>query len=179
MTVVLAVVTLVAAQRMAELVLAWRNTRRLMARGAVEVGRGHYPLLVVLHAGWLAAIVVSVPPAALPHPVLLGGLMAAMAARVWVMTSLGPFWTTRIITLPGVPLVRRGPYRWLRHPNYVVVAGEIALLPLAFGAWQVAVVFSALNGAVLAHRIAVEDAALTARAGGAEFTSRGSSAASG
>jgi len=83
--------------------------------------------------------------------------------RVWVLATLGRYWTTRIITLPGAPLVRRGPYRWLRHPNYVVVAGEIAVLPLAFGAWQIAVVFSLANALVLWIRIRSEERALATR----------------
>lgn len=165
-----AVLAVMVLQRLVELALARRNTRRLMSVGAVEVGARHYPLFVTLHAGWLAATALSVPPGAPPHPTLLACLLAAMAARVWVMSSLGRFWTTRIITLPGAALVRSGPYRWLRHPNYMVVTAEIALLPLTFGAWQVAVVFSALNGALLAHRIAVENETISAR---------GSSAASG
>lgn len=170
MTLLHAVLAVVAAQRMAELALAHRNTRRLTAEGAIEAGARHYPLFVVLHAGWLAAIALAVPAAMPPEPLLLGALLAVMGLRLWVMASLGRFWTTRILTLPNAPLVRRGPYRWLRHPNYMVVSAEIALLPLAFGEWRVAVVFSALNGALLAHRVAVEDAVLTVR---------GSSAASG
>lgn len=170
MTLFQAMLALVVAQRLAELALARRNTRRLLAEGAVEAGAGHYPLFVILHTGWLAATALAVPAATPPDPVPLAALLAAMAARVWVMASLGRFWTTRVVTLPGAPLVRRGPYRWLRHPNYLVVSAELALLPLAFGEWRVAVVASALNGALLAHRIAVEDAVLSAR---------GSSAASG
>jgi methyltransferase len=85
------------------------------------------------------------------------------AARLWVIASLGRYWTTRIISVPDAPLVGRGPYRWLRHPNYLVVAGEIAVLPLAFGAWRIALLFSALNGLLLWHRILLEDAALAPR----------------
>lgn len=163
MSVLHAVIALVAAQRLAELAVARRNTRRLMDAGAIEIGARHYPLFVMLHGGWLAAVLVMVPPGILPRWPFLAALAALMVARLWVMLSLGRFWTTRIVTLPDAPLVRRGPYRWTRHPNYMVVAGEIAALPLAFGAWEVAVVFSGLNGALLAHRIAVEDEVLTAR----------------
>lgn len=154
------VVLLVAAQRLAELVLARRNTRALLAQGGVEYGRGHYPLFVLLHAGWLVAIFTLVPAEAPVSWALLAVFVLLQAGRLWVIASLGPFWTTRIVSLPGAPLVRRGPFRWVRHPNYLVVAGELAVLPLAFGAWELAVVFSLLNLPLTAWRIHVEDAAL-------------------
>lgn len=158
-----AILALVALQRLTELAYARANTRRLLARGAVEHGVAHYPLFVLLHGAWLVALAATVPPATSPRPELLAAFIVLMVARGWVMASLGPYWTTRIITLPGAPLVRRGPYRWLRHPNYVVVAGEIAVLPLAFDAFGLAVLFSVLNGALLAFRIRVEDRVLSAR----------------
>lgn len=157
------VLALVAAQRLVELWLSARNTRRLLARGAREVGAGHYPLMVVLHAGWLVMTGLTTSPLTQPSWPLLGLYLALQAARVWVIASLGPYWTTRIITLDGAPLVKRGPYRWLRHPNYWIVAAEIAVLPLAFGNWAVAVVFGALNAWMLHHRIKVEQAALSSR----------------
>ena len=163
MTVLQIVVLLVALQRLAELVYARRNTRALLAAGGTESGAGHYPLLVLLHSAWLAALLVLVPHDAPAHWGLLGLFLLLQAARVWVIVSLGRFWTTRIITLPDAPLVRRGPYRWLRHPNYLVVALEIAVLPLAFGAWQLALVFSALNAAILAWRIRSEERSLAPR----------------
>ncbi len=95
---------------------------------------------------------------------LLAVFALLQAARLWVIASLGRYWTTRIITLPGAPIVRRGPYRWLRHPNYAIVAAEIAVLPLAFGAWPIAVVFSGLNALLLRHRIRLEEQALAPRA---------------
>jgi len=101
-----------------------------------------------------------VPGNAAPNPWLLGMLVILLCGRVWVMMSLGPYWTTRIIRLRGGPIVRAGPYRWLRHPNYCIVVGEIALLPLIFGAWEIAVVFSLLNALLLRHRIKIENAAL-------------------
>lgn len=159
------VVLLVVVQRLGELVLARRNTRRLMARGAVEVGRGHYPLFVLLHGGWLVALFVATPAEAAVSWPLLALFVVFQGLRVWVVASLGPFWTTRIVTLPGAPLVRRGPYRWVRHPNYLVVIGEIAVLPLAFGLVGLAVVFSALNLALLAWRVRLENGALAQRAG--------------
>ena len=157
------ILLLVAAQRLIEVVYAERNTRALLARGAVEVGRAHYPLIVVLHAAWLTAIVLLLPPDAVIHWWALALFIALQLARVWVLLTLGPFWTTRIITLDAAPLVRRGPYRFVRHPNYLVVAGEIAALPLAFGEVGVAIVFTLLNAAMLAWRIRQEDQALAAR----------------
>jgi methyltransferase len=157
------VVALVALERLAELWQARRNTRALLGAGGVEVGRGHYPLIVGLHAAWLLAILLAVPREAGVSVPLLIAFAVLQGLRLWVLMSLGRFWTTRVITLPGAPLVRRGPYRYLRHPNYLVVAAEIAVLPLAFGAWAVAAVFSALNAALLTWRISMEDQALAPR----------------
>jgi methyltransferase len=158
-----AVVLLVALQRLAELAWAWRNTRRLLARGGLEAGRGHYPLMVLLHGAWLAAIAVMVPADAAASLLLLGAYMALQAGRLWVILSLGPYWTTRIVTVPDAPLVRIGPYRLCRHPNYAVVALEVPMLPLVFGAWKIALIFGVLNLALLAWRIRVEDRVLAGR----------------
>jgi methyltransferase len=158
------VLALVAAQRLAELALASANTRRLLARGGREVGRGHYPLFIALHASWLVAIVLATPIDTRPIWPLIGAFAALQLARVWVIATLGRYWTTRVITIDGAPIVRRGPYRFVRHPNYWVVVGEIAVLPLAFHAWAVAIVWSVLNGLLLRHRIGVETAALAGRA---------------
>jgi methyltransferase len=164
------IVLLVAAQRLGELVLAARNTRRLKAQGAWEEGAGHYPLFVLLHGGWLVSLFVLTPAEAGINPWLLALFVALQAGRVWVIASLGRFWTTRILTLPGAPLVRRGPYRWVRHPNYLIVAGELAALPLAFGEVGLAVVFSLLNLPLMWHRIRVEEAALSDRVNPASST---------
>ena len=164
MSAVAIIVALVAAERTAELILAARNTRALLARGGVEVGAGHYPLLVLLHGAWLATLLFLEPADAPPAWGWLGAFAVLQALRLWIIHSLGPFWTTRLITLPGAPLVRRGPYRFLRHPNYVVVVAEIAVLPLVFGAWRIAAVFSVLNLALLAWRIRIEQRALAPRA---------------
>lgn len=149
--------------RLAELAVARRNERRLRARGAVEYGAGHYYLFFPLHGAWLLAIALVANPGASP----LWGWLAAYGVlqmlRVWTLTSLGPYWTTRVLTLPSEPLVRRGPYRWVRHPNYLIVAGEIAALPFAFRLWAVALVFSALNVALLAWRLRIEEEALAPR----------------
>lgn len=169
------VLALILIQRALELAHARTNTRRLRARGAVEVGAGHYPLMIALHASWWLCLAITVPAAVPAHAAPLAGFGVLMLARVWVLVSLGPYWTTRILILASAPLVRRGPYRLLTHPNYWIVAGEIALVPLAFDATTIAVVFSILNGAMLAWRIAVEDRALAPR----RLSARGSSAASG
>lgn len=165
MTWLHAMVALMVAQRLAELAFAAANTRRLLRQGAVEAGARHYPLFVVLHASWLAALLLTTDAATPPSMPLLALLALVEVARAWVLASLGSFFTTRIITLPGAPLVRRGPYRFMAHPNYAVVVAEIALLPLAFGNWQVALAWSLANAALLRHRIAVEDEVLAARRG--------------
>lgn len=157
------IVGLVALERLIELLYASHNTRRLLAEGAVESGAGHYPLIVALHAAWLLAVLLRAQPDTPPDWLWLGLYITLQAARVWVIRTLGPYWTTRIITLPGAPRVRRGPYRFLRHPNYAVVVGEIAVLPLVFGETGVALVFSLLNLALLAWRMRVENRALALR----------------
>lgn len=157
------IVALVVLQRLGELVHARRNTRRLLAEGAVEVGADHYPLFILLHGAWLLALLLAVPEDAPLHWPLIGLFAALLAVRVWTIASLGKYWTTRIITLPGAPLVKRGPYRFLHHPNYLVVIAEIAVLPLAFGAWEIALVFSLMNLLLLRHRVRVEEAALSGR----------------
>jgi methyltransferase len=153
---ILAVVTL---QRAGELVISSYNTRKLVARGAVEVAARHYPLIVAVHAAWLMSLWIlgrdqPVTMLALSFYLVLQGF------RFWVLWTLGPRWTTRIIVVPGQPLVSAGPYRFLSHPNYAVVAGEIAVLPLVLGLPLLAAVFTILNAAVLAIRIAAENRAL-------------------
>jgi methyltransferase len=163
------VLGLVTAQRLGELVLANRNTRALRARGAVEIGAGHYPLIVALHAAWLAGLWAL----AWNRPVNLAWLclfIILQLLRVWVIASLGRRWTTRIIILPGETLVRRGPYRFVSHPNYMVVAGEMAVLPLVFGLGAYALAFSLLNAAVLFVRIRAENRALASAPSGVVST---------
>ncbi|MDP3800974.1 MAG: isoprenylcysteine carboxylmethyltransferase family protein [Brevundimonas sp.] len=157
------VLAAVAAQRLWELGLADRNTKRLLAEGAVEVGAGHYPLFVLLHVSWLAAIAIVTPWTMVPNLWWLGLYAALQFGRLWVISTLGRFWTTRIITLPSAPLVRRGPYRFVRHPNYVVASLEIAVLPLAFGQVWIALVWSVANALLVGWRIRVEDRALNER----------------
>jgi methyltransferase len=152
---------LVTLQRAAELVLSYHNTRRLLARGATEVAPQHYPLVVAVHTAWLIALWVfghnqPINIIALILYLLLQGL------RFWVMRTLGARWTTRIIVLPEAPLVSAGPYRFLSHPNYAVVIGEIAVLPLVLGLPGIAVIFTILNTGVLMIRIRAENRALAA-----------------
>ena len=154
-----AILALVTLQRLAELRISSANTRALLAKGGREVAASHYPLIVAVHVAWLASLWLIAPgrPISLP---LLALFAAIEASRVWVLRTLGPRWTTRIIVVPGERLVTGGPYRFVRHPNYVVVAAEIAVLPLVFGLWQVAVVFTVLNLMVMMVRIRAEDEAL-------------------
>jgi methyltransferase len=157
------VLAYVVAQRLGELVYANANTQALLAQGGVEHGRGHYPLFILLHGGWLIANALFAKPAATPSLILLTAFAASQILRFWTLASIGRWWTTRIISAPHFPRVKRGPYRFLPHPNYTVVVIEIALLPLLFGASVVAVVFSALNAALLWWRIRVESAVLGER----------------
>ncbi len=163
MSALYAVVGFIVAQRLAELARATRNTRRLLARGAVEAGAGHYPAIVALHIAWLAAMLLAVAPETPASLPLLAVFVALQSGRIWVIAALGERWTTRVIVLPGAPLVARGPYRWVKHPNYLIVCAEIAVVPLIFGAWWIALVFSVLNLVMLWHRIRIEDAALAER----------------
>jgi methyltransferase len=158
--IILALVTL---QRAAELIISSHNTRKLIARGAFEVGPRHYPLIVAVHTAWLTALWMF----GRDQPVNGGFLLLYLTLqglRFWVMWTLGSRWTTRIIVLPGHPLVSTGPYRFLSHPNYAVVIGEIAVLPLVFGLGWLAAIFTVLNGAVLTMRIRAENSALASRA---------------
>ncbi|MGE0668669.1 MAG: isoprenylcysteine carboxyl methyltransferase family protein [Sphingomonadales bacterium] len=159
MTLAAAILGFVTLQRLGELVLARRNTARLLARGAVEAAPGHYPLIVALHASWLAGLWWL----AWNLPVdfaWLGVFAVLQVLRIWVLVTLGPRWTTRIIVVPGEPLVRGGPYRFLSHPNYCIVAAEIMVLPLVFGLAWYGAAFTLLNAAVLAVRIRAENRAL-------------------
>ncbi|EJC82654.1 hypothetical protein Rleg4DRAFT_4372 [Rhizobium leguminosarum bv. trifolii WSM2297] len=155
----IALLAFVTLQRLGELVLARRNTAALLARGAREVAPEHYPAMVALHAGWLIGLWLLAPgrPVEFFWFVVFIGLQAL---RLWVLATLKDRWTTRIIILPGAPLVTSGPYRFLRHPNYAIVVGEIAALPLAFGLPFYAIGFSLLNACVLYVRMKSENAAL-------------------
>ena len=149
--------------RLAELALAEINTRRLRAQGWREVGAGHYPLVVALHASLLAALALTTPPSRAPIWPLVGLLVILNILRFWTIASLGPYWTTRVLTQDAAPLVKRGPYRFLRHPAYLVATLEVIVLPTIFGDWAIALIWGVGNILVLRRRIGVEDEALAGR----------------
>jgi methyltransferase len=157
----LTILALVTLERVIELPIAHANTKRLRAAGGYEVAPGHYPLIVALHAAWLLTLWWLAPgqPVSLPLFALFG---MVELGRIWVLFTLGQRWTTRIIVVPGETLICRGPYRLLNHPNYAVVIAEIALLPLVFGLWRTAIIFSLLNAVLLTIRIREESRALSA-----------------
>ncbi len=158
------ILVLVSLERLAELAISNRNTKRLLADGAIEVGASHYPFIVAVHTAWIVALFTwaSFAPVELSL-VWLVLYLAIQPLRAWVMLTLGRFWTTRIIVPRDVALVRRGPYRFLTHPNYVVVVLEIAILPLVIGAWPLAVLFSLLNAWALWVRIRAENLSFRSR----------------
>jgi methyltransferase len=158
----IAILGFVTLQRLAELMLARENTRSLLAMGAREHGRAHYPLIVAVHASWLISLWWLAPGRAIHWQFLI--LFALLQlGRLWVIRTLGNRWTTRIIVLPGAALVTNGPFRFVSHPNYVIVIGEIAVLPLVFGLWELTLLFSTLNAVVLTIRVRAENRALAAR----------------
>lgn len=165
MTVLYWTLGVVALQRFIELAHARSNTARLRRLGAVEADAGGYPLYVLLHAGWLASLAAFVPASTPPYWPLIGVFALLQLGRIWVIVSLGRYWTTRVMTLPDAPLVRTGPFRYLRHPNYLLVIAEIAVLPLAFGAVAIAAGFSAVNAVLIARRIRIEEHVLAHRRG--------------
>ena len=154
--IILALVTL---QRAGELVAARRNTRNLIARGAIELAPEHYPLIVAVHAVWLISLWVFGHDQPL-NAMALAAYLVLQGFRGWIFWTLGARWTTRIIIVPGEPLVSAGPYRYLSHPNYAVVAGEIAVLPLVLSLPWISAISTILNAGVLAIRIRAENRAL-------------------
>jgi len=165
MTILHWVLLIVVIQRVVELLISRHNTARLIAAGGTEHGANHYIFIVAVHFAWIAVMYFFIAPDQPASMPLIALFFALQLMRVWVIASLGRHWTTRVITVPGHVRVEHGPYRWIRHPNYVVVMLEIILLPIAFDAWAIAVIFGLLNGLVLAHRIRVENAALGIAAG--------------
>jgi methyltransferase len=150
----------VTAERIGELYLARRNTAALLAKGAVEVAPEHYPAIVLMHALWLASLWIF-GATRMIDPTWLAIFLLLQVLRVWILMTLGSRWTTRIIVLPGAPLVSNGPYRFFSHPNYLVVVGEIAVLPLCLGLPWLALVFSGANAILLSIRIRAENVAMT------------------
>lgn len=161
-------IALTALERLAELVVSSRHARWSFARGGVESGRGHFPPMVALHTGLLLACLVEVHAADRPFLPWLGWpalalVLASQALRWWCIATLGPRWNTRVIVVPGLPLVSRGPYRWVPHPNYVAVVVEGIALPLVHTAWVTALAFTVLNAVLLlGFRIPAEERALQA-----------------
>jgi methyltransferase len=153
------ILLLVTLQRLSELIIAKRNTARLVAKGAIEHGAAHYPVMVLLHASWLAGLWWFGWNATIFWPLMLV-YIALQAFRVWILATLGSRWTTRILTVPNETLVAKGPYKHIRHPNYLLVLLEVPLLPLAFGLPWFAMLYGLLNIAMLAWRIRIEDQAL-------------------
>jgi methyltransferase len=147
------------AQRLVELCLAQLNTRRLRGMGGIEFGAAHYPLIMILHATWIVGLLVLGHDCAV-DPFWLSVFVTLQIGRLWVIASLGRRWTTRVIVLPGAASVAGGPYRWLRHPNYLIVALEIAVVPLALELRIYALIFFTANAVLLAYRIRVENEAL-------------------
>jgi len=157
---------LVLLQRGAEELYSARNTRKLLAEGGHEEGRDYYPVVAVTHLAWIAAIFFLIPPDAPIVWPLLVLYLVLQAARYWIIGTLGPYWTHRIITLEKAPVVRKGPYSWVRHPNYMVTIAETLLLPMVFGAAALGAIMTAVWSAVLYYKIVLEDAALAKRRGG-------------
>jgi methyltransferase len=155
----LAIMAFVTLQRLGELVLAKRNTAKLLANGGYEIGAGHYPFIVAFHGAWISVLWWLVPNQSV-NWIWIGVFAVLQALRVWVIATLGSRWTTRIIRVPGETLVARGPFRFINHPNYAVVIAEIFVLPLAFGLIWFSIISGLINICILAWRIRVENAAL-------------------
>jgi methyltransferase len=150
-------------QRGLEELYSQRNTRRLLQRGAVEAGREYYPVVATAHAAWIASLALLIPANAPMYWRPLLAFLLLQPVRYWIIGTLGPFWTHRIITLPDAPMVTGGPYRLMRHPNYAVTLAETLFLPLAFGQLALGVIFATIWGAVLFYKIQLEDQALSVR----------------
>ena len=151
-------------ERVVELIIANRNERWMRARGAIEFGRSHYKYIVMIHVLFLLSFFLEtmwrgnmLSPL---WPLILSLFIVIQSLRLWTIWSLGRYWNTRILVVPNAQVVTRGPYRWLRHPNYVVVAFEFILIPLLYQAYWTAVIFTILNGFILSVRISVEEQAL-------------------
>jgi methyltransferase len=157
------IVLAIALLRGIELAHAHRNARRLLAEGGQAHGDRHYPVIVGLHVAWLIALWWAGRRIFEPDWLLFALFVLLEAARLWVVATLGRFWTTRVISVPDAPLVRKGPFRWMRHPNYAVVALQLPVLLFAYAAPGLAVLFGAANILILAHRIRVEEDALRPR----------------
>ena len=163
MSILHLILVIVVVIRLVELIHSYRNAKRLLENGGIEYGRKHYPLLVLIHLSWLISIWLVVPSDTNPSIGLLSVFITLQICRFWVIASLGPYWTTRVISSNDFPIIVNGPYRFIKHPNYLVVCGEIAVLPLVFAAVEIAIIFSILNAAALIWRIKIEENALELR----------------
>lgn len=150
-------------QRLGELVYAASNTRRLLSQGAREFGADHYHYFILLHGSWILLMVMLARPDHALNPFLLSAFFLSQILRLWTLASIGKWWTTRIISAPHFPRVKKGPYKFLSHPNYTVVIIEVAIVPMLLGLWWVAILFSVLNAILLRHRIGIENQVLTER----------------
>ncbi|WP_046175857.1 isoprenylcysteine carboxyl methyltransferase family protein [Domibacillus indicus] len=157
-------ISFLCAQRLLELVIARRNEKWMISQGGYEAGARHYPFMVALHVSFFASLIAEVvllgKSISLAWPVWLVLFLLAQLGRVWTLRSLGPFWNTKIIVLPGAKIVKKGPYRWVRHPNYIIVTMELIIIPLLFQAYYTALIFTFLNALMLAVRIGAEEQAL-------------------
>ncbi|MDG5472712.1 isoprenylcysteine carboxylmethyltransferase family protein [Jeotgalibacillus sp. ET6] len=158
------IIILVVVQRLAELIAAKRNEQWMREQGAFEAGASHYPYMLALHIGFFLSLLAETlffdRPLSPFWPLLLPLFLAAQAFRIWCLRSLGRFWNTKILILPDAEVVRKGPYKWIKHPNYLVVTVELLILPLLLQAYATAVLFSLLNAVMLSVRIPVEEKAL-------------------
>jgi len=157
------VALLVLVQRGLEEVYSQYNTRALLRQGGYEVGRDYYPVVAATHLGWIAGLGFLVPADTPAHLPFLLAFLLLQPQRYWIIATLGSYWTHRVITLPRAPVIARGPYRLLRHPNYAVSLAETLILPLAFGQLALGVIFAGIWAAVLQHKIAFEERALAER----------------
>ena len=149
--------------RIIELIYSNRNYKRLIARGGKEYGHSHYFLFFIIHTAWIGSIFFFISGENQPNFPLLFLFFILQILRVWVILTLGPYWSTRVISHENFPVITNGPYRWMKHPNYAIVACEIFILPLIFGSWAIAIIFSILNGILIYFRIKAETRALAIR----------------
>ena len=158
------VISIVILQRLIELLIAKRNEKRLLSQGAYEAGAAHYPVMVAMHIAFFVSLITEVMlfsrPLSALWDVFLIIFLIAQIMRIWCLISLGKFWNTKIIILPGADIVRKGPYKWVRHPNYLIVTTELLILPLMFSSYFTVIIFTLLNGWMLAVRIPAEEKAL-------------------
>jgi len=157
MSVLWLALAVVAAQRIVTVVYSARNTKRMLAAGGIEVGKAQFPVIAVAQFAWLASMAFLIPSRTTPNWWVLGAAAIVELFHCWAIASLGRYWSTRVVLVPGARLVRSGPYGFMRHPNYVAVLAEIVLLPLAFGRWDIALVFGALYAALMLWRVRDED----------------------